>query len=1062
MAKLITGGGGRDKTNKTNKTNKNKAPPKPQKKEQQSLDSIHERAKRLISPGVPLTSQAIQTLHDLKDAASKQPQHHHGHGHGHGHGHADDTPASQWPSIDDPNFQRDLQRKREFWELRATEQKPQGRKQMNDGNDENDGGVVEWLNEQWSNNCAVDDFRLTDTQLFVRRFVSPQSPYNGMLLFHGTGVGKTCAAVTVAEQFLGQGMRNGVLVITRPALREGFKRNIFNVDAVPTALDGTLDLMSARSSQTQCTGSTYTDRLRGAKSGLNREQVAARVSKIIRSRYTFLGPTEFANMLDTLRTKTGGGEAETEKIRTWFSDRVIIIDEAHSLRSDDNKTILPALTRVLSLCDNVKLLLLTATPMFNTPMDVIQLINLLRVNDKRPKVHATAIFAHDGTFKPGGVGEKVLAEACKGYISYMRGETPLSFPARLYPSMNNDPLAAPPGSALARMVTPTVDIYGAPVKPEKTIKNIEVCVTIMGKIQYRMYSEEIERITAHHNNNNSPKKKNVHKQKHDGGEGDAADAVDAVNAVDAMEDGDDNAIKIDEDETMQRTLTNIQQLCNVAYPATSGATFGAQGFDSLFTRHASPQVQFSYKRGVPAILSEKYVHSYASKIATIVERIKKSEGLVMVYSKFVWSGLVPLAIALEHAGLSRYQSTPLLKGASPVADAGSYIMITGDDQLASEMSTLQAARSIENSDGSVIKVILISERGSEGLDFLFMREIHIMEPWFNLSKIEQIVGRGLRHCSHSKLPMEKRNVTVYMHCVAEPPATKKTKINHVRETVDQRIYAIAEYKQRRIDRVHAVLRNSSVDCALNMPRLFFDKEKLKWHVDMLTSQGVHLKKHALGDERDSSGSSATNMIKCADPRLPSKEEETDQRSYDLLQHSQESQIGLKYDDLIRNYFATKVRATFDQLVQYISSSSNNKNGTVRRDVLAAVLHIMVNNTNKNAGLVASSSGNNNDGASSPSSSSASNASKVVMGPPNGSRSGHIIFRAGMYLFQPDEAFSEALAEWERTSKESGPGPQKRFWMFPSAKLLATEASKEASKEASTATVQKKRKYKKKK
>ena len=57
----------------------------------------------------------------------------------------------------------------------------------------------------------------------------------------------------------------------------------------------------------------------------------------------------------------------------------------------------------------------------------------------------------------------------------------------------------------------------------------------------------------------------------------------------------------------------------------------------------------------------------------------------------------------------------------------------------------------------IIKVILLSKAGNEGLDFKCIRQIHILEPWYNLNKIEQIIGRCIREGSHLSLPPEKRN-----------------------------------------------------------------------------------------------------------------------------------------------------------------------------------------------------------------------------------------------------------------------------------------------------------------
>ena len=54
--------------------------------------------------------------------------------------------------------------------------------------------------------------------------------------------------------------------------------------------------------------------------------------------------------------------------------------------------------------------------------------------------------------------------------------------------------------------------------------------------------------------------------------------------------------------------------------------------------------------------------------------------------------------------------------------------------------------------------------GSEGLDFKFIRQVHVLEPWYNMNRIEQIIGRAVRTCSHKDLPFEERNVEILFIC----------------------------------------------------------------------------------------------------------------------------------------------------------------------------------------------------------------------------------------------------------------------------------------------------------
>ena len=89
------------------------------------------------------------------------------------------------------------------------------------------------------------------------------------------------------------------------------------------------------------------------------------------------------------------------------------------------------------------------------------------------------------------------------------------------------------------------------------------------------------------------------------------------------------------------------------------------------------------------------------------------------------------------------------------------------------LNDFKASVDIRNLDGSMVKAILISQAGSEGLDFKFIRQVHIMEPWYNMNRIEQIIGRAVRNCSHKLLPFNKRNVQIFLHGLLRHEKKKK-------------------------------------------------------------------------------------------------------------------------------------------------------------------------------------------------------------------------------------------------------------------------------------------------
>ena len=114
-----------------------------------------------------------------------------------------------------------------------------------------------------------------------------------------------------------------------------------------------------------------------------------------------------------------------------------------------------------------------------------------------------------------------------------------------------------------------------------------------------------------------------------------------------------------------------------------------------------------------------------------------------------------MALAIEELGYQRYGKTKsLLK--PPTDRKGGYIIISGNKLYSpNNDEEIKAATREENKNGDIIKVIIISRAGAEGIDFKCIRQIHLMEPWYNLNRIDQIVGRGVRTFSHLTLPLQR-------------------------------------------------------------------------------------------------------------------------------------------------------------------------------------------------------------------------------------------------------------------------------------------------------------------
>ena len=148
-------------------------------------------------------------------------------------------------------------------------------------------------------------------------------------------------------------------------------------------------------------------------------------------------------------------------------------------------------------------------------------------------------------------------------------------------------------------------------------------------------------------------------------------------------------------------------------------------------------------------------------------------------------------------------------------------MITGNTKLSpNNKNELKACTSKDNINGENVKVIIISRSGTEGLIPKNIRQIHIMEPWYNINRIDQTTGRGIRNLSHCQLPYNERNVELYLYA-SRPPIQLKDDI----EAADLYMFPIAE-KGIKIGKIRRILKETAIDCLLNKNQTKFTEENM--------------------------------------------------------------------------------------------------------------------------------------------------------------------------------------------------------------------------------------------
>lgn len=632
--------------------------------------------------------------------------------------------------------------------------------------------------EELCNNKFSKDQDLLPQQKLLGNYLAPNTPYNGLLVFHGTGVGKTCTAITIAEKYKTYLKRDGkkVIVICSSDIMKNFKQEIISP---PNAFP--------------CTGETY---IKQKTLSVN----DSAFNKAISEHYEFKTYYTFAQDVLNMIKKIDSKEDQDKVIRDYFSDSLIIIDEAQNVRQQpgdstetkikkkdkkqdkqnkdpkvvkvtktskkqESKKIVEVLERVTEQAYNLKLVLLTATPMYDSANEIIWMLNLIQRVYKHPLIPSNVIDSK-GNFNKEKQTE--FKKTIQGKVSFLKGENPYTFPFRLYDTN-------------AMKDFPLIELDGKIEIPKKEqIRDLKLTPSYMTDD----YFNQVTQIDSSLRNNFY---------------------------------------------SLQRQLHNV---CWSFDPNEIPSNLvGESGLKKFFNIDS---MNFTLKTKENPFDS---LDKYSPKINTIVNLVESSTGVIMIYSSLIYSGIIPVALALENLGYSKYSKhggNASLSSFKKKKSKGSYVMFTSDTRLSGDKQKLiKTLNSKENTEGQIIKVILISPVGGEGITLKCVREVHLLEPHFNMSEQEQATGRAIRTCSHIQLPLEKRNCTVYHHVNCFP---KK----HNRESVDIHLYRNAELKNRTILTMKDFIQKNAFDCAILKNINYFSNDIIK-DLPIVDSQNKNLK-----------------------------------------------------------------------------------------------------------------------------------------------------------------------------------------------------------------------------
>ena len=261
------------------------------------------------------------------------------------------------------------------------------------------------------------------------------------------------------------------------------------------------------------------------------------------------------------------------------------------------------------------------------------------------------------------------------------------------------------------------------------------------------------------------------------------------------------------------------------------------------------------KKDSGKFFSKTALQRYSPKFLQILENLQdeKYNGLQLIYSQFrTLEGIGILKMVLEANGFAEFKLTKDSNGwkmvYDPEKDAGKprFVLYTGTESeeekevirnvfngnmnfIPTSLREQLSAFGDNNMYGDFIRIFMITSSGAEGISLKNVNYVHIVEPYWHPVRMNQVIGRARRICSHQDLPETKRFVRVFMYqmkvtkeqidsedateMIAFDLSKRNPKIIH---TTDEALHEISTLKSEVNETILKYIKETSIDCTINI------------------------------------------------------------------------------------------------------------------------------------------------------------------------------------------------------------------------------------------------------
>lgn len=785
-------------------------------------------------------------------------------------------------------------------------------------------GFTNWMYETFhpskyaDTSAALDNntIRLFPNQRLVRDYLQTDSPYRGLLLYHGLGVGKTCASIAAAEGFLRSHKK--VYVMLPASLAPNYKREIMRCASVGNPSEMLWNLVEIPyDKETEDSkilheefGLTMTyikkhkgkvwiprlpDSLRGGS--LKKEKVPWKTLKAAEQQHVATFMDVYIDFKYEFISYNGIKERQVDAIgKHAFDESIIIIDEAHNFisRFVNGGKVAKKLYHKLMDAKDAKVVLLSGTPIINHPFELSALLNLIR---GKMIVYEMALLKAASMPQEGDVIEALKSTEWGKYIDTIRlkvdsrkvhvtllphgfvhsEETDARIVKKRWPKAEGD-MIEPIHEILMKKFKVgkrliTREEYALPSDKEKfnelfldesdpdnpKVKNSDMFMRrILGTVSYfRSAGEEYFPTVL---------PRTVHKLPMTPFQ--FARYIDIRQKERRMESRKGPPTGLFQKKgTVYRAFSRMA--CNYTFPDEVKRPFpkdlrkelekeiSHNEDDDVATSEAKKEeakkkatktydeklnaaLEDLYKNKTSYLQTSKLESLYSPKFAMMLKDIEESPGSCLMYSQFrTVEGIGIYRKVLETAGyveiaLEKKGREWIIANAdkilSPVYKSKRFVVFQEDREKTdilmkifnSQWSELpnsiqyQLQGIKDNLYGEVAKVMMISQSGAEGISLRNVRRVLITEPFWNMVRIDQVIGRAIRTRSHDDLPKEHRNVQVFVYMATFTAKQLKQdftlqRLDHSMSS-DEHIMLIAERKDAITKSFLNMMKQASIDC----------------------------------------------------------------------------------------------------------------------------------------------------------------------------------------------------------------------------------------------------------